>query len=67
MKQALPDRLHVRFGSKVDNPLVLLEASPLADINNTRKIDAVVFNGKLLPKPELQKMLDDLEAAGKKE
>ena len=47
--------------------LVLLEASPLADINNTRKIDAVVFNGKLLPKPELQKMLADLEAPTKKE
>ncbi|HKV08753.1 MAG TPA: amidohydrolase family protein [Thermoanaerobaculia bacterium] len=47
--------------------LVLLEASPLEDIHNTRKIEAVVFGGKLLPKAELQKMLADLEAAGKKE
>jgi len=47
--------------------LVLLDASPLADINNSRKIDAVVFNGKLFPKAELQKILTDLEAAGKKE
>ena len=46
--------------------LVLLDASPLADINNSRKIDAVVFGGKLLPKAELQKMLADLEAAAKK-
>jgi amidohydrolase family protein len=48
--------------------LVLLDANPLDDINNTRKIDAVVFGGKLLPKVDLQKMLADLEAAaGKKE
>ncbi|HEX5720737.1 MAG TPA: amidohydrolase family protein [Thermoanaerobaculia bacterium] len=47
--------------------LVLLEASPLADINNSRKIEAVVFNGKLLPKVDLQKMLADLEAPAKKE
>jgi hypothetical protein len=47
--------------------LVLLDANPLEDINNSRKIDAVVFGGKLLPKAELQKMLTDLEAAAKKE
>jgi imidazolonepropionase-like amidohydrolase len=47
--------------------LVLLDASPLADINNTRKIDAVVTGGKLLGKAELQKMLAEIEAmAGKK-
>ncbi|MEA2564027.1 MAG: hypothetical protein QOH06_5531 [Acidobacteriota bacterium] len=46
--------------------LVLLDASPLEDINNTRKIDAVVFGGKLFPKTELQKMLADLEAAASK-
>ncbi len=42
--------------------LVLLDASPLADIGNTRKIDAVVVGGKLHPKAELQKMLADVEA-----
>jgi imidazolonepropionase-like amidohydrolase len=48
--------------------LVLLDANPLEDINNSRKIDAVVFGGKLLLKAELQKMLADLEApAPKKE
>jgi imidazolonepropionase-like amidohydrolase len=46
--------------------LVLLEANPLEDINNSRKIEAVVFGGKLLPKAELQQMLADLEAAAKK-
>ena len=47
--------------------LVVLEANPLEDIGNSRKLDAVVLNGKLLPKAELQKMLADIEAmAGKK-
>jgi imidazolonepropionase-like amidohydrolase len=46
--------------------LVVLDANPLEEIGNSRKIDAVVLNGKLLPKPELQKMLADLEAAGKR-
>jgi len=47
--------------------LVLLEANPLDDIGNTKKIAAVVFGGKLLAKAELQKMLADLEAPAKKE
>jgi imidazolonepropionase-like amidohydrolase len=42
--------------------LVLLEASPLKSIGNSRKIDAVVVSGKLFPKAELQKMLADVEA-----
>jgi imidazolonepropionase-like amidohydrolase len=42
--------------------LVLLDASPLEDIANTRKIDAVVVSGKLHPKADLQKMLADIEA-----
>lgn len=46
--------------------LVLLDASPLDDIGNTRKIDAVVFGGKLLSKAEIQKMLADLEALANK-
>jgi imidazolonepropionase-like amidohydrolase len=47
--------------------LVLLDANPLDDIGNSRKIDAVVTGGKLLPRGELQKMLADVEAlAGKK-
>jgi hypothetical protein len=46
--------------------LVLLEADPLTDIKNTRKITAVVVNGKLLSKETLQKMLADVEDAYKK-
>lgn len=42
--------------------LVLLEANPLTDIGNTRKIAGVVLNGKYLPPESLQKMLADVEA-----
>jgi imidazolonepropionase-like amidohydrolase len=42
--------------------LVLLDADPLAEIGNTRKINAVVLGGKLIPKRELDKMLADVEA-----
>jgi len=40
--------------------LVVLDANPLESIGNTRKIDAVVFGGRMFPKAGLQKMLDDL-------
>ena len=40
--------------------LVILEANPLEVIGNTRKIDAVVFGGRMIPKADLQKMLADL-------
>jgi hypothetical protein len=47
--------------------LVLLEANPLEDINNTRRINAVVVRGRLIPKTELQAMAASIEAvAGKK-
>ncbi len=46
--------------------LVLLEANPLVDINNTRRIAAVVVNGQYLPKESLQKMLADTEGAAKR-
>jgi imidazolonepropionase-like amidohydrolase len=46
--------------------LVLLEANPLANIRNTQKIAAVVVNGSYISKPELQKMVLDVEAAAKK-
>ena len=47
--------------------LVLLDANPLENIRNTRRINAVVLNGKYLPKEALQKMLADVEAAVKTE
>jgi imidazolonepropionase-like amidohydrolase len=37
--------------------LVLLEANPLEDIQNTRKIAAVVIAGKYYSRPDLDKML----------
>jgi len=37
--------------------LVLLDANPLTDIQNTRKIFVVVFNGRLLTRVELDQML----------
>jgi hypothetical protein len=43
--------------------LVLLDASPLEDIENTRKIAAVVVGGRYIPKPELEAMLAEVEAA----
>lgn len=42
--------------------LVLLEADPLRDIRNTRSVAAVVVGGKLIAKPDIQRMLADVEA-----
>jgi imidazolonepropionase-like amidohydrolase len=38
--------------------LVLLDANPLDDIRNTKKIHAVVTRGRVLGKPSLQALLD---------
>jgi imidazolonepropionase-like amidohydrolase len=43
--------------------LVLLDADPLADISNTKKISAVVVNGRLLDRKVLDKMLAEAETA----
>jgi len=45
--------------------LVLLEANPLEDIHNTRKIAAVIFGGKYYPRAELDKMLSQVESLAK--
>jgi len=45
--------------------LVLLEANPLEDIRNTRKIAAVVWAGKYYPRAELDKMLSQAESLAK--
>ncbi|GAA4345281.1 amidohydrolase family protein [Flaviaesturariibacter amylovorans] len=42
--------------------LVLLEANPLADIANARKIHAVVMNGKLLTRADLDALQQDAKA-----
>ncbi len=46
--------------------LVLLDANPLDDISNTKKINAVVLNGRLFDRKALDKMLADVEAAANK-
>lgn len=46
--------------------LVLLEADPLADIGNTRRVDSVVANGRYFSKDALGKMLAKVEADAKK-
>jgi imidazolonepropionase-like amidohydrolase len=45
--------------------LVLLSANPLDDIHNTQKIRAVVVNGKLFERADLDRMLAHVEAAAK--
>jgi imidazolonepropionase-like amidohydrolase len=45
--------------------LVLLEANPLENIRNTKRINAVVLGGRYLPKDALQKMLRDAERTSK--
>jgi imidazolonepropionase-like amidohydrolase len=55
----------IEAGKQAD--MVLLEANPLEDIANTQKIAAVFLNGRYFPRPELQKMLQGVEEAAKKE
>ncbi|MBW3569883.1 MAG: amidohydrolase family protein [Gemmatimonadetes bacterium] len=43
--------------------LVLLDADPLADIRNTRRIHAVVANGRLLDRAALDRLLAHVEQA----
>lgn len=45
--------------------LVLLDANPLADISNTRRINAVVANGRYLSREILDKMLSNVKARAK--
>ena len=43
--------------------LVLLDANPLEDINNTRKIQAVVLAGRYFSRAQLDEMLHSVEVA----
>jgi imidazolonepropionase-like amidohydrolase len=43
--------------------LVLLDSNPLDDIRNTRRVRAVVTRGRLLERPELDRMLSGSENA----
>jgi len=46
--------------------LVLLDQDPLLDIHNTRTIQAIVLNGKLMKRAALDAMLTEAEAAAAK-
>ena len=46
--------------------LVLLDANPLDDIGNTRKISAVVFGGKFFPRTSLDEMLGKIEVLARR-
>lgn len=46
--------------------LVLLDANPLDDISNTKRIAAVILDGRYLSKESMKRMLADVEAAAKK-
>lgn len=46
----------IDVGKKAD--MVLLDANPLADINNTRSIAAVVSKGRLFNKPDLDGLIE---------
>jgi imidazolonepropionase-like amidohydrolase len=48
----------VAVGQRAD--LVLLAANPLTDIGNTRRIDAVVLGGRVLPRRTLDEMLAEV-------
>jgi imidazolonepropionase-like amidohydrolase len=49
----------IEKGKRAD--LLLLNANPLEDISNTKKIAGVMVRGRWLTKSDLQKMLDEVE------
>ena len=50
----------VAVGKRAD--LVLLDADPSRDIRNTRRIDAVVIDGRLLRRVDLDAVLEEAES-----
>jgi len=61
----IPDFGALRPGASAD--LVLLEADPLANIANTRKIAAVVVRGKFYSREDLDRMLSEARTAANRE
>jgi imidazolonepropionase-like amidohydrolase len=57
------DQGTIEVGKVAD--LVLLDANPLDDVKNTRKIAGVIVGGKWLDRPALDKLLAEVEAANK--
>ena len=58
----LEDAGVVREGARAD--LVLLDADPLLDVANLRRIHAVILDGVHLDATRLQRLRDEVEAAG---
>ena len=56
---------HIAPGKRAD--LVLLDANPLDDIRNTRRINAVVARGRLLNRASLDRLLRDAVAQANQE
>jgi len=57
----LSDTGTIEKGKRAD--LVLLNANPLTDIRNTRKIESVVLAGQYFSRADLDKLLAEVEAA----
>ena len=45
--------------------LVLLDANPLTDVTNTRRIRAVIANGRLLDRASIDRLLSEVESASR--
>jgi imidazolonepropionase-like amidohydrolase len=54
-------KLYGAVAKQKNADLLILNANPLLDINNTKKIDAVVNKGKYLSRNYLDKLLADTE------
>jgi adenine deaminase len=57
----LSDTGTIAVGKRAD--LVLLDANPLEDIRNTRKIRAVFLAGRILSRARLDELLDEIARA----
>ena len=55
-----------RDGERKTAVIRLLDANPLQDIHNTKKINAVVVGGKRIPMTERQERLARIEAIASK-
>jgi imidazolonepropionase-like amidohydrolase len=60
----LPDTGTIEKGKRAD--LVLLDANPLQDIGNTRKIESVVLAGRFFARADLDRLLHEVEEQASK-